>query len=195
MAADTTRLPTISAVHVRHAAHKATTRRDERAASLRRTGRRRASAGKAARRSVVLPYRRDMPACGASSLTSSKMSASRASPSSRTRRAVMLSSGVSRFHGSCPRAPSAAGRTRSSSTPCWPQQPSMAGPNRTCLMRSRGGRPTTSGSTRCSRRSPTSAPPPAGRARRCGRHARTYASALAIQRHNDQFGTQPKRSS
>ena len=34
---------------------------------------------------------------GASSLTSSKMSASRASPSSRTRRAVMLSSGVGRF--------------------------------------------------------------------------------------------------
>ena len=31
--------------------------------------------------------------------------------------------------GSCPRAPSAAGTTRRSSTPCWPQQPSMAGPN------------------------------------------------------------------
>ena len=45
------------------------------------------------------------------------------------------------------------------------------------------------------RRSPTSAPPPAGRACRRGRHARTYASALAIQRHNDHFGTQPKRSS
>jgi hypothetical protein len=94
-----------------------------------------------------------------------------------------------------PERPSAAGKTRSSSTPCWPQQPAMAGPNRTCSMRSRGGRPATSGSTRCSRRSPTSAPPPAGRACRCGRHARTSASALAIQHHNDHFGTQPKRSS
>jgi hypothetical protein len=47
---------------VRHAAHKATTRRDERAASLRCTGRPRAFAGKAARRPVVLPYRRDVPA-------------------------------------------------------------------------------------------------------------------------------------
>ncbi len=47
--------------------------------------------------------------------------------------------------GSCPSAPSAAGKTRSSSTQCWPQQPSMAGPTRTCLMRSPGGRPTTSG--------------------------------------------------
>src|SRR5256886_8691314 len=37
--------------------------------------------------------------------------------------------------GSCPRPPSAAGKTPSSSTRCWPQQPSMAGPNRTCLMR------------------------------------------------------------
>ena len=52
-------MPRISAVH---AAHKAMTQRDGRAASLRCTGRRRASAGKAARRSVVLPYRRDMPA-------------------------------------------------------------------------------------------------------------------------------------
>ena len=45
------------------------------------------------------------------------------------------------------------------------------------------------GSTPCSRRSPTSAPPPAGRACRCARHARTWPSALATQRHNDQFGT------
>src|SRR5207344_459823 len=51
-----------SAVHVRHAAHKAKTQHDGRAAALRCTGRRRASAGKAARRSVVLPYRRGMPA-------------------------------------------------------------------------------------------------------------------------------------
>src|SRR5271166_4056264 len=35
----------------------------------------------------------------------------------------------------------------------------------------------------------------ASRAGRCARHARIYASALAVQRHNDQFGTQPKRSS
>ncbi len=112
-------MPRRSAVHVRHAAHRATTQRDERAASLCCTGRRRASAGKAARRSVVLPYRRDMPA-------------------------------------------------RKRPTP----EDSMT-----------------------ARRSPTSAPPPAGRACRCARHARTYASALAIQRHNDQFGTQPKRSS
>jgi len=41
--------PPIAAVHVRHATHKATTQRDVRAASLRCTGRRRASAGKAAR--------------------------------------------------------------------------------------------------------------------------------------------------
>ena len=54
--------PTRTAVHVRHVAQKATTQRDGRAASLRRTGRRRASAGKAARRSVVLSYRRYMPA-------------------------------------------------------------------------------------------------------------------------------------
>jgi hypothetical protein len=60
----------------------------------------------------------------------------------------------------------------------------------TCWMRLPGGRPTTSGSTPCSRRSPTSAPLPAGRASRCARHARTWASALATQRHNDQFGTQ-----
>ncbi len=46
---------------MRHAAHKATTQRDGRAVSLRRTGRG-GTAGKAARRSVVLPYRRDMPA-------------------------------------------------------------------------------------------------------------------------------------
>jgi hypothetical protein len=97
--------------------------------------------------------------------------------------------------GSCPSARSAAGRTRSSSTQCWPQQLSMAGPNRTCSMRSSGGRPTTSGSTPCSRRSPASAPPPAGRACRCARHARTWPRALATQRHNDHFGTQPKRSS
>jgi hypothetical protein len=54
--------------------------------------------------------------------------------------------------------------------------------------------PATSGSTPCSRRSPTSAPP-AGRASRSARHARTRLSALAAQRHNDQFGTQWKRSS
>ncbi len=47
---------------MRHAADKATTQREGRAASVRCTGRRRASAGKAARRSVVLSYRRDMPA-------------------------------------------------------------------------------------------------------------------------------------
>jgi hypothetical protein len=41
--------PPRAAVHVRHATHKATTQRDVRAASLRCTGRRRASAGKAAR--------------------------------------------------------------------------------------------------------------------------------------------------
>ena len=87
--------------------------------------------------------------------------------------------------GSCPSAPSAAGKTRSSSTQCWPQQPSMAGPNRTCWMRSPGGRPTISGSTRCSERSPTSAPPPAGRACRCARHASIWATALATQRNND----------
>jgi hypothetical protein len=51
-----------SAVNVRHTAHKAKTKRDGRAAALRCTGRRRASAGKAARRSVILPYRRAMPA-------------------------------------------------------------------------------------------------------------------------------------
>src|SRR5262249_4987029 len=65
---------------------------------------------------------------------------------------------------SCPRPPSAAGRTRSSSTRCWPRRPPVAGPNRTCSVRSPGGRAKTSGSTPCSRRSPTSAPPPAGRA-------------------------------
>ena len=43
--------------------------------------------------------------------------------------------------------------------------------------------------------SPTSALPPAGRASRCARHARTWASALATQRHNDQSGTHRKRSS
>jgi hypothetical protein len=50
-----------SAVHVRRAAHKATTQRGERVASLCCTGRQRAFAAKAAR-PVVLPYRRDMPA-------------------------------------------------------------------------------------------------------------------------------------
>ena len=50
------------AVHVRYAACKATTQRDGRAALLGCTARRRASAGEAARRSVVLPYRGDMPA-------------------------------------------------------------------------------------------------------------------------------------
>jgi hypothetical protein len=84
--------------------------------------------------------------------------------------------------------------TRSSSTRCWPQQPFMAGPNRTCLMRWAGGRLTISGGTRCSRWSPASGPPPAGRASRCARHAGSWASALAIRRHNDQFGTQRKRS-
>jgi len=34
-----------------------------------------------------------------------------------------------------------------------------------------------------------------GRACRCARHARTWPSALATQRHNDQFGTLWKRSS
>ena len=46
---------------MRRAAHKATTKRGERVASLCCTGRQRASAAKAAR-PVVLPYRRDMPA-------------------------------------------------------------------------------------------------------------------------------------
>jgi hypothetical protein len=52
-----------------------------------------------------------------------------------------------------------------------------------------------SGSTPCSRQSPTSAPPPAGRASQCARHARTWPTALATRRHNDQFGTLWKRSS
>jgi len=47
---------------VHHAACKATTQREKRATSLRCTGRRRVSAGKTARRPVVLPYRRGMPA-------------------------------------------------------------------------------------------------------------------------------------
>ena len=60
-AASATRLPTITAVHARPIAHKAMTQRDGRAASLRCTGRR-ASASKTARRRLILPYRRDMPA-------------------------------------------------------------------------------------------------------------------------------------
>jgi hypothetical protein len=36
---------------------------------------------------------------------------------------------------------------------------------------------------------------PAGRASQYARHARTWASALATRRHDDQFGTQRKRSS
>ena len=47
---------------MRHAVHKGTTQRDGRVASLRCTARRQASADKAAKRSVVLPYRGDMPA-------------------------------------------------------------------------------------------------------------------------------------
>jgi len=39
------------------------------------------------------------------------------------------------------------------------------------------------------------APPPAGRACRYARHARTWPTALATRRHNDQSGTQRKRSS
>jgi hypothetical protein len=39
------------------------------------------------------------------------------------------------------------------------------------------------------------APPPAGRACRYARHARTWPSAPAIRRHNDQFGTPCQRSS
>ena len=54
--------PNRTAVHVRRADHKATTQRDERAASLHCTGLRRPSAGKAARLPMVLLYRRDMPA-------------------------------------------------------------------------------------------------------------------------------------
>jgi hypothetical protein len=54
--------PRLSAVLVRRAAYKATTQRGERPTSLCCTGRRRASAAKAARRPVVLPYRRFMPA-------------------------------------------------------------------------------------------------------------------------------------
>jgi hypothetical protein len=87
--------------------------------------------------------------------------------------------------GSCPRPPSAGGRTRSFSTRSWPQRPSTAGPNRTCWMRSPSGRPTTSGSTPRTLRSPISAPPPAGRASRCARHARTWTSTLATQRPAD----------
>ena len=51
-----------SAVHVRRADRKATTQRDERAASPCCTGWWRVSAAKSARRPVVLPYRRFMPA-------------------------------------------------------------------------------------------------------------------------------------
>jgi hypothetical protein len=65
----------------------------------------------------------------------------------------------------------------------------------TCLRRPPGGRPTTCGSTPCSRRSLTSARSPAGLASRYARHARTSPSVPATQRHNDQFGTQRKRSS
>ena len=97
--------------------------------------------------------------------------------------------------GSCPRSPSAADRTRSSSTQRWPQQPSTPGPDRTCLMRSPGARSTTSGSTPCRWRSPISAPPPAGQAPRYARHASTWASTLSTRYRNDQFGTQWKRLS
>jgi hypothetical protein len=38
-------------------------------------------------------------------------------------------------------------------------------------------------------------PPPAGRTCRCAGHARIWPGALATRRHNDQFGTQCKRSS
>ena len=203
--------------------HISGSRASRSSASLRCTDRRRASAGKAARRPVVLPYRRDMPA------------RKRPTPEDTVTARRVLLDGLARdadlfelvsqlaplhprdntFPGEVflhlagdaldwcrasradplplerlrerflPSAPSAAGKTRSSSTQCWPQQPSTAGPNRTCLMRSPGGRPTTSGSTPCSRRSPISAPPPAGRVCRCARHARTCLA----QRHNDQFGT------
>jgi hypothetical protein len=43
--------------------------------------------------------------------------------------------------GTCPRPPSADGRTRSSGTQSWPQRPSTAGPNRTCSRRSSRGGP------------------------------------------------------
>jgi hypothetical protein len=43
--------------------------------------------------------------------------------------------------------------------------------------------------------SPASAPPPAGRACRYARHTRTWPSAPATQRHNDQFGTLCEQSS
>ena len=65
--------------------------------------------------------------------------------------------------GSCPSAPSAAGRTRSSSSLSWQRRRCAAEPSLICSMRSPGGRPTTSGSTPCTRRSLISAPPPAGR--------------------------------
>src|SRR5215831_19775451 len=55
-----TSLRYLTAVHMRRAAHKATTQRGERMVSLCCTGRRWASAKVA--RPVVLPYRRDMPA-------------------------------------------------------------------------------------------------------------------------------------
>jgi hypothetical protein len=187
---------------MRHAAHKATTRRDERAASLRCTGRPRAFAGKAARRPVVLPYRRDVPA------------RKRPTPEGTVTARQILLDGLARdvdifelvsdltpLHPRDNTFPGevflrlAAGKTRSSSTRCWPQQPSMAAPTPTCLMRSPGGRPTTSGNTPCLRPSPTSAPPPAGRACRYARHARTWPSAPGTQRHNDQFGTPCERSS
>jgi len=49
--------------------------------------------------------------------------------------------------------------------------------------------------TPCSRRSPTSGLLLTGRACRCARHAGTWPRALATQRHNEPFGTQPKQSS
>jgi hypothetical protein len=89
--------------------------------------------------------------------------------------------------GSCPGAPSAAGRTRGSSTRSWPRQLSTAGPHRTCPGRSPAGRPATCGSTPCTRRSPASARPPAGQASQCARHARTWMSAPAIRCCNAEY--------
>ncbi len=83
--------------------------------------------------------------------------------------------------GTCPSAPSAAGRTPSCSTQSWPRRPSTGEPNRTCWRRLPTGRPTTSGSTPCTRRSPTSPPPRAGRASQSAKHARTSTSASATR--------------
>jgi len=89
----------------------------------------------------------------------------------------------------CPSAPSADGRTPSSSTRSWPRRPSTAGPNRTCSRTSPTGRLMTSGSTPCTRRSPTSAPLPVGQASQSVRHASISASTPATRLYPCRFGT------